>query len=464
MPDPDTGICVIGQGYVGLTLTAAMAQSGYDVLGIERDEEKLSDLQQGIPHFDETGLKETIRTQQKIGKLRFRKSLEEADVSDRSVYILAVGSPLDENGEPDTSALESAIKSVSTILEPEDTVIIRSTISVGTSREMLEILKREAEIDIPEELYFLHAPERTVQGDALAEIHNLPQVVGGYDEKSVDRGAEVFSHTADVIIEVDSPEAAEMIKLFDNTYRDINIAIGNAFGEIARQNDLDGQRIIKLANAGYDRNSIMQPGAGVGGGCLPKDPYLLMNSVDEADGLLDSVLQFIDTSRNINESMPDVTNAIIRDALTETGREDGVRSLVLGVAFKGRPGTNDIRNTPAEPIISELSAYGTVDAYDPLVEDEKISSLNARSVEPDDDLTSLFEKEVYDIVVIMNDNPLFENLDLHRVKEGMAKRPIIIDGWNLLPKTTVKQLGFYYDVVGGQKSSGETKRETLRTD
>lgn len=457
MTDLDTEICIVGQGYVGLTLTAAMAQSGYSVLGVEKDREKLTNLQDGIPHFDERGLRETIRTQQKLGKLRFRSSVEEADLTDCSVYILAVGSPLEAGGEPDTSALESAISSVSAVLEAQDTVIIRSTISVGTSREMLEIIEDESDVRVPEELYFLHAPERTVQGDALAEIHNLPQVVGGYDEKSIDRGAEIFSRTADVIIEVDSTEGAEIIKLFDNTYRDINIAIGNAFGEIARQNGLDGQRLIKLANAGYDRNSIMKPGAGVGGGCLPKDPYLLMNSVDSADGLLDDVLKFIDTGRDINESMPDITNALVRDALAYTGRDGESTALVLGVAFKGRPGTNDIRNTPAKPVISELASHGTVDAYDPLVEDEKISSLGASPVNPDSDLTSLFETETYDIVVIMNDNPTFENLDLYRVKEAMAYRPIIIDGWNLLPRKTAEELDFYYDVVGGQRSTSETK-------
>lgn len=455
MPVPDTEICIIGQGYVGLTLTAAMAQSGYDVLGIERDREKLEDLQDGVPHFNETGLQETIRTQQKLDKLRFRRSLEDADVSGCSVYILAVGSPLDGDGEPDTSSLESAIRSVSGVLEPNDTVVVRSTISVGTSTEMLDILDAESNVEVPEELYFLHAPERTVQGDALAEIHNLPQIVGGYDEKSVDKGAEIFSRTADVIIKVDSPEAAEMIKLFDNTYRDINIAIGNAFGEIARQNGLDGQRLIKLANSGYDRNAIMQPGAGVGGGCLPKDPYLLMNSVDDPDGLLESVVDFIGTGREINESMPETTNALVREAFEATNRDSDVRALVLGVAFKGRPGTNDIRNTPAEPIISELSSHGTVDAYDPLVEDEKIASLDARPVAPESDLTSLFESETYDIVVIANDNPAFKNIDLHRVRDAMAERPIIVDGWNLLPRTTVEELDFYYDVVGGKKSDGE---------
>ncbi|MDR9431657.1 MAG: nucleotide sugar dehydrogenase [Natronomonas sp.] len=447
-------ICIIGQGYVGLTLTAAMTRSGYDVLGIENDSEKLADLQKGVPPFRETGLKETIQTHQKLGRLRFHRSLRDADIADRSVYIISVGSPLNERGVPDKSALRSAITSVARVLEPEDTVIVRSTISVGTSRELLELLTRESTLSIPEELYYLHAPERTVQGDALAEIQNLPQVVGGYDEKSVDRGAEVFSKTADVIIEIDSLEGAEMIKLFDNTYRDMNIAIGNAFGEIARHHGLDGQRMVKLANTGYDRNKIMQPGAGVGGGCLPKDPYLLINSIEDAEtDVLDAVTDFIGVARDINESMPDAVCGLIERSLSATGRSNArVRSLVFGVAFKGRPRTNDIRNTPAEPIIDLLSERGPVDAFDPQVEPEKIESLGANPVSVDDDLTSVFEAETYDLLVIANNNPSFENIDLYRAKNAMAERPILVDGWGLLPQTTIRQLDFHHEVVGGTSS------------
>jgi nucleotide sugar dehydrogenase len=446
----ELGVCVVGQGYVGLTLTAAMVRSGYEVLGVEKDDERLKSLQEGTPHFEERGLRETIQTHQSLGKLRFRESLETADTSDCSVYIVAVGSPLDD-GEPDTRALESAIDSVASVVEADDTVVIRSTISVGTARDMLDRLVEKSHLDEREDLLYLQAPERTVQGDALAEIQNLPQIVGGYNDRSTTRGAELFSKTADVIIEVDSLEAAEMIKLFDNTYRDINIAIGNAFGQIARQHGLDGQHLIKLANSGYARNDIKQPGAGVGGGCLPKDPYLFLDSMcSENEGRFETLIRdFVNSSRSINESMPEVTMEQISDALARTDRCDGVNALVLGVAFKGRPSTNDIRKTPAKPIINGLLEYGEVDAYDPDVEDWKIESLGARPVNTDSDLSSLFRKETYDIVVLANNNPLFENLNLYDVHRSMAESPIIVDGWDVLPTETVTQLGFHYEVVGG---------------
>jgi nucleotide sugar dehydrogenase len=446
----EIGICIVGQGYVGLTLTAAMVRSGYDVLGIEKDENRLSDLQNGTPHFEERGLEETIQTHQSLEKLRFCKSIEGADTEDRDVYIVAVGSPLDD-GEPDTGALESAIDSVASVIETDDTVVIRSTISVGTASKMLDRLVTKSDLDDSDDVCYLQAPERTVQGDALAEIQHLPQIVGGHNDRSTTRGAEIFSKTADVIIEVDSLEAAEMIKLFDNTYRDINIAIGNVFGQIARQHGLDGQRLIKLANSGYARNNIKQPGAGVGGGCLPKDPYILLDSMlpENEDGLEEPIRNFIEGSRMINESMPDVTIEQIRETLRRTGRNGDINILVLGVAFKGRPSTNDIRETPAKPIIEELLKHGNVDAYDPDVEDWKIEHLGANPVDPVSNISNVFEKSSYDLVVIANNNPVFEDLNLYTVHELMSESPIIVDGWNILPTETVVELGFVYEVVGG---------------
>ncbi|WP_336325837.1 nucleotide sugar dehydrogenase [Halovenus sp. HT40] len=442
--------CVIGQGYVGLTLTSVMVRSGYDVLGVEKDPERLQKLQAGEPHFEERGLEETIQSHQSMGRLRFRQSLEGLNASEYSIYIIAVGSPL-EGGKPDTSALESAVDETANVVEPGDTVIIRSTISVGTADRMLDRLITQSSLDSRQQLYYLQAPERTVQGDALAEIRDLPQIVGGYNEASTNRGAEIFSEISDVIIDVDSLEAAEMIKLFDNTYRDINIAIGNAFGQIARQHGLDGQQLIKLANSGYGRNNIKQPGAGVGGGCLPKDPYLLIESMETAagDGLDSEVRQLIETGRQINESMPEVTLSQANEALQRTGRESNTKTLVLGVAFKGRPTTNDTRNTPAEPVIEGLSEYGTVDAYDPDVEDWKIESLGANPVSPDSELTGLFEERTYDLVALLNNNPAFEDIDLYRTYQGMAEEPIIVDGWDVFPTRTVIDLGFHYEVVGG---------------
>ena len=362
---------------------------------------------------------------------------------------MAVGSPLDSDDGPDLSILRSAVTELAGVLEPDDTVIIRTTISVGTAREMSRLIERETSLVVGKNLYLAQAPERTVQGAALEEIQSLPQVIGGYDKESADRAERVFSDVAESLIKVESLEAAELIKLFDNTYRDISIAIGNAFGEIAAAHGLDGQRLIDVANAGYDRNHIKNPGAGVGGGCLPKDPYLLLDSLAEGSGVVENARELVSTAREINESMPGVTCDLIDSAIaaTDRGGKD-TTALVLGTAFKGQPATNDTRNTPAYPIIQHLNDLGTVHAYDPHVEPGEISNLGAKPVIIDT-LDEVFSTATYDLLVVANDNPAFRNIDLSTAANRMAPQPIIVDGWRTFHPRTARRLGFEYRLVGG---------------
>lgn len=196
-------ICIIGQGYVGLTLTAIVAQSGNEVLGIEKDEQKLALLQQGESHLDEPGLEKTIRTQMRLGTLEFEQSLTAANFEDCNAYNLAVGSPLDsETNTADLSMLRAAISSVADNLEPGDTVIIRSTISIGTARDMADRLAKQSGLTAGEDFYLAQAPERTVQGAALEEIQSLPQIVGGYNERSVDNAEQILNNLSDTLIKV----------------------------------------------------------------------------------------------------------------------------------------------------------------------------------------------------------------------------------------------------------------------
>ncbi|WP_435186674.1 nucleotide sugar dehydrogenase [Halobellus sp. EA9] len=448
-------ICIVGQGYVGLTLSAVMAEVGFDVLGLEQDEEKLEGLQNNEPHFEEPELANTIATQRRLGNLRFARDTDVPEAADRSTYILAVGSPLRADNRPNVDIVQSAVKSIASVIQEDNLVILRSTIPPGTAEQMVGVLEEETGLEAGEDFLLAHAPERTLQGSALSELRNLPQIIGGYNTPSVDAAEEVFREVTDTIVRVGPLRAAEMVKLMDNTYRDVNIAIGNAFGEIARAYGLDGQSLITAANKGYDRNNIKQPGAGVGGGCLPKDPYLLLDEFDE-DGLTARELasEMIVNARSLNEEMPNVTVSMIKDALTEY---DDIHALVLGVAFKGRPATNDIRHTPAGPIIEALDEFGKIDAFDPHVENEKIESLGARPVERTDDesLTSLVERAGYDVLVVANNNPLFKELDLFRVREANDRDVILVDGWGMYSPRTVERVGLQYVGVGRSPQYGQ---------
>lgn len=452
-------VCVLGQGYVGLTLSAVLAEVGFEVLGLEKDEEKLAGLKQNQPHFEEPELANTIATQRRLRNLQFAPATDTPEAKEYSTYILAVGSPLGPKKQPNVDIVRSAVKSVASVLDEGDLVILRSTIPPGTANRMVDVIEDMSSFTVGEDVLLAHAPERTLQGAALAELRNLPQIVGGYDEASADAAEDVFREINDTIVRVRSLRSAEMVKLMDNTYRDVNIALGNAFGELARAHGLDGQALINAANKGYDRNDIMKPGAGVGGGCLPKDPYLLLDEFD-TDGLPVRELtdRLISSARSLNEEMPDVTVSMIGDALDDLGYERGkVESLVLGVAFKGKPATNDIRHTPAGPIIEALDSYGSVDAFDPNVELQKIESLGATPIvrDEDEDVTDLIERGGYDVVVIANNNPMFLELDLFRIREAGGENTILADGWGLYSPRIVERIGLEYIGVGRSPEYGQ---------
>lgn len=445
-------VCVVGQGYVGLTLSAVMAEVGFDVLGLEKDPEKLEGLKKNQPHFEEPQLRNTIATQRHLGNLQFAQDTDVAEAMEPSTYILAVGSPIGPNKKPNIGIVQSAMESVASVLDEGNLVVLRSTIPPGTAERMINVIEEVSGLTVGNEVLLAHAPERTLQGAALAELRNLPQIIGGYDEKSADAAEDVFREVNDTIVRVDSLRSAEIVKLIDNTYRDVNIALGNAFGEIARSHGLDGQSIIDAANKGYDRNDIMKPGAGVGGGCLPKDPYFLLDEFETSDEPARELANhLISSARKLNEEMPSVTVSMIEDALVNSGYQQGdVDALVLGVAFKGQPETNDIRHTPAGPIINALKSYGSVDAFDPNVESEKVASLGATPMGHGDeeDLMDIIEEGGYDIIVIANNNPVFKELDLFSVREAGGESVVLVDGWGMYSPHTVKQVGIKYVGVG----------------
>jgi UDP-N-acetyl-D-mannosaminuronic acid dehydrogenase len=271
-----------------------MAEAGFDVLGLEKDKEKLAGLLDGDSHVEEPQLQNILRTQRRLGNLAFAQTTDEPRACECEAYVIAVGSPLGDDGSPRTDIVTGAVRSAARVVDEDDLVVLRSTTPPGTGDRMAEVIEEESGLKVGDDVLLAHAPERTAQGAAMEELRRLPQVVGGYNERSAEAAEDLFREFKHTIVRVESLRGAEMVKLLDNTYRDVNIALGNAFGEIARAHGLDGQRLVDAANKGYHRNDIKKPGAGVGGGCLPKDPYLLLEGLpsDDAD-LADLISEFI---------------------------------------------------------------------------------------------------------------------------------------------------------------------------
>ena len=262
-------IAVMGLGFVGLTLAVVMADSGFSVLGIETQEAVVELLRRGVPHFYELGLANQLRFH--IGRqLQVETRLRPGECD---VYIISVGTPVDENHQPVLQAVETAARDVGKALKPGDAVMLRSTVPVGTTRNfVLPILEQESGLRGGKDFSLVFAPERTVAGKAIKELRSLPQIIGALDLQGAEVAAAIFRELTPTIVMVDLPEAAEMVKLVNNTFRDTIFSFANEIALVCERYGLDAFKIIDAANEGYPRDPVPMPSPGVGGVCLKKDP------------------------------------------------------------------------------------------------------------------------------------------------------------------------------------------------
>ena len=287
----DVGI--IGLGYVGLTLAAAFSKSGLKVLGVELQEDIVSSVKLGKAHFTERGLNEILYEQVKKGTLIAKNKFDASD--NCNYFILTVGTPLDHNGEHRIDMIQSSVSEILNQMKNGSTVIVRSTVAVGTTRKLIK-----SELDKTGLQYFLAmCPERTLEGNAVKELNILPQIIGSDDIKSSESAAKLFRKITKSIIFVDKYETAEIIKLVDNSYRDVQFAFAN---EVARACEAVGVNALDVINSGkqnYPRTNVALPGL-VGGPCLEKDPHIFYQSFKKYG--ID--LEITKTARLVNERQP----------------------------------------------------------------------------------------------------------------------------------------------------------------
>lgn len=336
-------IVVFGQGFVGLTMAMAMVKSGLTIHAFERNPESHQAIMNLKPKVNEPQLDELLSKYRNVRYFLHEKGLEDLarfPLMGRRTYIIAVGTPK-LGFSVDLSQIENAVEEISTFLRFGDLVIIRSTVPIGTTRKLSEKFRDSSGLQAGFDFHIAYAPERTVEGDAIAEVTKLPQLVAGLTEECSKLAANFFSGWISNVIRMESLEACEMAKLMSNAYRDTTFAFSNEMALIASKHNLDINKIILNANAGYLRNTIPMPSPGVGGPCLTKDSYMLTTTSD-----LSMVLE----SRKINESMINFSILRILDLIKKHG--DCV--LVIGLAFKGFPATNDLRNSTAVEIATGI--------------------------------------------------------------------------------------------------------------
>ncbi|MBI2099155.1 nucleotide sugar dehydrogenase [Candidatus Uhrbacteria bacterium] len=414
-------VCVIGMGYVGLTLALTLSELGFSVTGIEKRERVVSQLEEGKSHFHEGGVNELLS--QELGKgFKFLTAFSE---SIAGIYIVAVGTPLlGESKKPDFNDLESSIISIAKVLRQGDIVILRSTVPPGTTRDfVIPLLVKYSGLAAGKDFSIAFAPERTIEGDALNELRRLPQVIGGYDRASAALCADIFRTLTNKIVLLPTLEAAEMVKLVNNLYRDVTFAFANEVALICDKFNLDSHEVISAANFGYERSAVPQPSPGVGGYCLTKDPYILL----EASLAKGFEPKLITQARAVNEAMPDyVCRQVSRfmEASRKSARDSKI--FIAGLAFKGHPPTSDIRFSSGLEIAKKLQEKNfNVCGYDPVVPSEALSPYGLKFVNLEEGFRGA------DAAILATNHHDFKNLDIHRYLPLMKKPALIFDGWKL---------------------------------
>ncbi|MEV4703235.1 nucleotide sugar dehydrogenase [Actinoplanes sp. NPDC049316] len=423
-------IGVVGLGYVGLTLTAALADKGYVVHGADVSPAVIETLSQGRSHIFEPGVEEIFRERAGAG-VHVAADLPRDTVD---VAVISVSTPVDESTRrPNLANLAAAARSVAATCRPGTLVVVRSTVPIGTSRRVVLPELRAAWGD---EVRLVMAPERTIQGQALRELVELPQVVGGLDEESLRAGVEFFSGLAHTVVPVSSLETAEMVKLSNNCHTDLIYSFGNEIALIAEQHGLDPLEVIRAANVDYPRPDLAKPGY-VGGGCLSKDPYIMLDSAGEHRPFL------VGPARALNEYLPvHVAETVVRLVREIRGRTGGLRLGVLGWAYKGWPPTDDMRGTPIAAMMPIFSAAGiTVTGHDPMVGDDVVRRYGGEPVSLDKAFTDS------DAILVINDHPDYRAMDVMSLL-GAARPALIFDSWRILDGAAVRAAGIRYAGLG----------------
>lgn len=421
-------IVIMGMGYVGLTLSVILAKAGFKVYGIEKNKEVVSRLRKGDPHFHEKGL--NILLQKSISD----KSLEiYEEIPNKSidVFIISVGTPLKKDSkEPNLEHIQNVLSDVGKTMKKGSLIVLRSTIPVGLSRTIaIPTLEKVSGLKAGKDFYFVFAPERTIEGKALTELESNSQIIGGFDEKSVSLASDIFHKITHTVVCVSSLESAEIIKLMDNTYRDVRFAYSNEVAMICEKIGVDATEVIKAANVHYPRNNIPFPSPGVGGACLSKDPYIMYDFADKRgySPLL------IKSAREINEFIPGQIVSRLKAKLEEKDKDiKNSKIFIIGFAFKGDPETSDIRDSTTLWFLNELKKEANLKnicGFDPVIEKKEIEKLGIK-------VCNTIEEGCInaDIVLFMNNHQSYLNIDPYKICSKMNKPAIFYDSWRMFEK------------------------------
>lgn len=434
-------IGIVGLGYVGLTLATVLAETGHTVIGVEKRPEIVERTNRGIPHFSETGLGDALARVIQSDKLVARQQFPDDAVCD--TYIITVGTPLSSVGLVRVDMIEAATAEVAANMQDGALVVLRSTVKVGTTRHTVSpILAASGKrFDIA------MCPERTLEGEALQELRALPQIIGADQPAVADRAAGVFRALTNSIVQVSSPETAEIIKLVDNTFRDVQFGFANEVARLCDAFDVNAHEVIAAGKLGYPRTDVALPGL-VGGPCLEKDPHILLQSARERG--ID--LEITSAGRLVNERQPAETARFITEQIGKRGLALPLQISILGMAFKGVPATDDLRGSMSVKVLDEIKKAhpgAHIGLFDPVI---AADDLAARF--PDERVFSRMGDAVSgaSVVIIANNHPALGRISPRTMSEFIAPNGFIFDYWNHFSHLPASELVDSYFAVGNSGS------------
>jgi nucleotide sugar dehydrogenase len=418
-------VCIIGLGYVGLPLAVQAALRGYEVHGLESDKKKVEKINSGKSPIKEKFLDINL-PRVKIHAASDPKIIKKCDIS-----IVCVPTPVDEKKFPDLSPIKEAIKTIIKNFKKGQLIIIESTINPGVCEEVIEPMFREAGHIVNKDYYLAHCPERINPGDPNWNVTNIPRVVGSFDKIGLQKAADFYENIVDgQIMQMNSIREAEAVKIVENSFRDINIAFVN---ELAKSFDRLGIDVVETIKGAATKPFAFMahwPSCGVGGHCIPVDPYYLI----ERAKLSGFDHEFMKIARKINLSMPEYTVELLQDALNEVKMPlKGTTVGVLGLSYKAN--VSDLRESPVKEIVKLLKDNKCdILVFDPYVL-EKSSVKN---------LEELFKKS--DAILLATDHNEFKKINPETFKKHGIR--VVIDGKNCLDKESIKKLGIVYRGIG----------------
>lgn len=351
-------ICVIGLGYIGLPTASTFATHGVYVTGVDNNPDVVKSLQSGKVHIFEPGLNEVVQKAIQSGKFQISQKTVAADV-----FLIAVPTPFFDGKKADMRSVDAAAESIVPVLRKGNLVVLESTSPPLTTRErVLPILERSG-LKAGQDFLLAYSPERVLPGKIMDELIHNSRVIGGIDQASAEAGRELYRIFVEGEIFTTDSTTSEMIKLMENTYRDINIAIANEFSRLADRFGVDVWEAISIANK-HPRVKILNPGPGVGGHCISVDPWFLVEAAPE-------ITPLINTARNVNDQQPEFVISLTKRALGDLKTK---KIAVLGLAFK--PDVDDLRESPAVEVAEKLHKAGVeVIACEPYKPDFKLEDV-----------------------------------------------------------------------------------------